>query len=155
VSGPRYIEAEGDKPKVERTLQLQRQAEVAALRKSALAEVVADFLGRFQSGPQKSALAEEGGVKESSSGVHGQQMSPLRGVLGTDPASTSPPAANALNQVLNDVTRLVAQIALCDEFIAAAANDETFGLEDIIAERERLYLLRGKALNARGGDAHE
>jgi hypothetical protein len=33
---------------------------------------------------------------------------------------------------------LVAQIALCDEFRAAAANDETFGLLDIDAKREAL-----------------
>lgn len=43
-------------------------------------------------------LTEEGGVNESSSGVHGQQMSPLRSPeidrSGRSFASTSPPAAS-------------------------------------------------------------
>jgi hypothetical protein len=90
VSEPRYIEAEGDKPKVERTLHF-----FAALRAGLkTAEEISYELQRHVE------------------------------------------AAN--DPVLNDVTRLVAQIALCDEFRAAAANDETFGLEDIRAKREAL-----------------
>lgn len=33
---------------------------------------------------------------------------------------------------------VTAQLALCDEFLQAAENDETFGVEDIRAKREQL-----------------
>jgi hypothetical protein len=89
VSG-RYIEVEGDKPKVERTRQY-----FSALR---------------------------AGLKTAEEISYELQRQ----------------AEAANDPVLNDVTRLVAQIALCDEFGAAAANDETLGLDDIKAKREAL-----------------
>lgn len=47
-------------------------------------------------------------------------------------------AVAANDPVLMDITRLIAQVKLCDEFLYAASVDETFGLLDIQAKREAL-----------------